>query len=305
MHHDALVLGGSFAGIAAALQLARARRSVCVVDAGEPRNRFAAEAHGFFGHDGREPRALIGQAREQLQGYPTVTFLQDTAVDAQRIDEGFAVRLASGGTRTARKLLLAYGISDELPQIPGVAQRWGRSVLHCPYCHGYEFAGRRLAVLATMPLSWHQAMMVSDWGPTTLLLNGGPAPAPAPAPAPEALAQLARRGIALENAPVRELAGEGSALSSVVLEDGRTLAADALFLAAGVRFNSPIAQQLGCALDEGPMGPILRTDAMKQTTVPGVYAAGDIARQPHNATFAAADGVQAGTGLHHALVFGH
>lgn len=299
MRHDALIVGGSFAGIAAALQLARARRSVCVVDAGQPRNRFAAESHGFFGHDGREPLALIAQAREQLRAYPSVTFVQDSALEALRTDEGFAVRLGASGVRTARKLLLAHGISDVLPEIPGVAQRWGRSVLHCPYCHGYEFAGRRLAVLGTLPFSWHQAMMVSDWGPTTFLLNGGPPPET------EALAQLARRGIAIEPARVRELAGEGPALSDVVLEDGRALAADALFLAAGVRFNSPIAQQLGCAVDEGPLGAVLRTDGTKQTTVPGVYAAGDIARQPHSATYAAADGVHAGTGLHHALVFGH
>lgn len=297
MQHDALILGGSFAGIAAALQLARARRRVVVVDAGQPRNRFAAASHGFFGHDGREPLGLVASAREQLLAYPTVTFVQDTALQAQAVDGGFIVQRAQGDPLSARKLLLAFGISDELPGIPGLAERWGRTVLHCPYCHGYEFAGRRLAVLQTLPFSWMQAMMVSDWGPTTFFLNGGGLPDA------DAQAQLARRGITIEHAPVLGVAGPGTTVEAVLLDDGRSIAADAVYVGARTRLNSAVAGQLGCEVDDGMLGPLIRTDASKQTTVPGVYAAGDIARQPHNATFAAADGVLAGTSLHHALVF--
>lgn len=299
MQHDAIIIGGSFAGIAAGLQLARARRRVCVIDAGQPRNRFASEAHGFFGHDGRAPLELAASARAQLLAYPTVTHVQGTAASAHPCIDGFEVGLADGDTLRARKLLLAFGISDDLPAVPGVAERWGRSVLHCPYCHGYEFGGQRLAVLQSMPMSWMQAMMVSDWGPTTFLLNGGALPEQ------QALEQLARRGVTLEAGAVHSVAGEGTALAEVRLQDGRALPVDALFVAPHARLNSGIAEQLGCALDAGMLGPIVRTDATKQTTVPGVYAAGDIARQPHNATFAAADGVAAGAALHHALVFGH
>lgn len=297
MQHDAIVIGGSFAGLSAVIHIARARRSVCVIDTGLPRNRFADASHGFFGQDGDDPKAMIAKARAQLQRYPTVRTIAGEAVGASAIPGGFKVRLANDDVLTATKLVLAFGISDTLPDIPGLAERWGKSVLHCPYCHGFEYAGGRLGVLQTMPLSAHQAQLIADWGPTTFYLNGGEAPDA------ETTAKLHRRGVMIEPAPIVEVRGENTALSTVVLSDGRELGIDALFLGPRTRLNSPIAEQLGCLLDEGPLGPIIRTDAAKLTTVPGVYAAGDAARMWHNATLAAADGVTAGTSLHQALVF--
>lgn len=198
---------------------------------------------------------------------------------------------------TAAKLVLAFGISDVLPEVPGLAERWGKSVLHCPYCHGFEYGGQRLGVLQTMPMSAHQALLIADWGPTTLYLNGSDMPDA------EMQAKLARRGVAIEPAPIVELRGNGTALSSLLLADGREARVEALYLAPRSRLNSSIAERLGCALDDGPFGPVIRTDAAKLTTVPGVYAAGDAARAPHNASWAAADGVTAGVSLHQSLVF--
>ena len=295
--HDAVVIGGSYAGLSAAIQIARARRSVCVIDAGSPRNRFAGASHGVFGQDGAQPRAMIAAARADVARYPGVRMIAETAVDARAVTGGFAVTLGDGGTITATKLVLAFGITDVLPELPGLAERWGRTVLHCPYCHAFEHAGGRLGVLWTAPLSPHQAMLIADWGTTTLLLDGhGPLDA-------AVRTRLDRRGVAIEPAPIRALQGGDGTLSSVVLDDGRAVAIDALFLAARTRLNSPIAERLGCALDDGPFGPVIRTDAAKLTTVPGVYAAGDIARAPHNASWAAADGATAGISLHQALVF--
>lgn len=294
---DAVVVGGSFAGVSAALQLARARRSVRVLDAGRPRNRFADAAHGFFSRDGSDPRALVAAAQAQLQRYPSARLIAAEATHARAIDGGFEILTRDGDAFAARKLVLAFGVYDALPTLPGLAERWGKSVLHCPYCHGYEFAGRRLGVLHSASLSAHQAMLIADWGPTTLYLNG------APAPDADTAAQLAQRGVAIEAAPVVELLGAEQTLSALRLNGGRELAADALFLASRVRFNSPLAEQLGCAIDEGPLGPSIRIDDSRQTTVPGVYAAGDIARPMHNATWAAADGVAAGASAHQALVF--
>lgn len=297
MQHDAVVIGGSFAGLSAAIHIARARRSVCVIDAGSPRNRFADASHGFFAQDGNDPRAMIARAHAQLCRYPTVRMIAGEASTAHAVDGGFAVVLAGGEAVSARKLVLAFGISDELPGIPGLPERWGKSVLHCPYCHGFEYAGGRLGVLETAAFSAHKALLVADWGPTTLFLNGGDAPDQA------TRARLEQRGIAIQAAPIAALRGEGLSLSSLSLADGREVEIDALFLTPRSRLNSPIAEQLGCAIDDGPFGPMIRTDAAKQTTVPGVYAAGDIARAPHNATWAAADGVTAGVSLHQSLVF--
>ncbi|MCC2976669.1 NAD(P)/FAD-dependent oxidoreductase [Sphingomonas sp. PL-96] len=297
MQHDAIVIGGSFAGLSAAIHIARARRSVCVIDAGAPRNRFADASHGFFGQDGNAPHAMIAGALAQLQRYPTVRTLPGEAIGASAVAGGFEVNLADGETLTAAKLVLAFGISDVLPELPGLVERWGKSVLHCPYCHGFEYGGQRLGVLQTMPMSANQALLIADWGPTTLYLNGGDMPDA------DVQAKLARRGVTIEPARIVALRGEDTALSSLTLADGREAPIDALYLAPRSRLNSPIAEQLGCALDDGPFGPVIRTDAAKLTTVPGVYAAGDAARAPHNASWAAADGVTAGVSLHQSLVF--
>jgi thioredoxin reductase len=297
MRHDAIVIGGSFAGLSAALYIARARRSVCVIDTGLPRNRFAQHSHGLFAHDGSAPRAMLATARSQVAAYPTVTFVDEEAATATKTLNGFSVALAAGDVLESVRLVLAFGISDELPGIPGLAERWGSSVLHCPYCHGYEFSGQRLGVLHVSPKSIHQAMLISEWGPTTLYLNGGSKPDA------ESLVELRKRRVAIEPALVKALHGDGSRLSSIELTDGRLSATDALYVGPRTRLNSDIAQGLGCELDDAQFGLIIRTDAEKMTTVPGVYAAGDITRGSHTVTFAAADGVVAGLALHRSLIF--
>lgn len=297
MHHDVIIIGGSFAGLSAGLYLARARRSVCIVDTRSPRNRFAAHSHGLFGQDGNDPGTMLATARSQVAAYPTATFIDGKVVGATGAADGFSVTLATGDVLESARLVLAFGISDELPAIPGLAERWGKSVLHCPYCHGYEFSEQRLGVLYLFPRSVEQAMLIAEWGPTTLYLNG------ADGPDATSLVRLRERGIQIEPAPVRALHGDGSRLSSIELADGRTSAVDALYLGPATRLNSDVAQQLGCELEDGTFGDVIRTDAIRMTTVPGVYAAGDIARASHNVTWACADGVTAGLAAHRSLVF--
>lgn len=297
MQHDAVIVGGAFAGLAAATYLARARRSVCVIDARRPRNRFADASHGFLGSDGSDPGAILARAREQLLAYPTVRMIEAEATSAQAHVDGFSVVLSSGEEISGRKAILAFGLRDVLERIPGLAERWGKTVLHCPYCHGYEFADRELGVLYRTPMSAHQACLVADWGPTTLYLNGHQLDA-------ESAGKLAERKVRVEPARLARLVGERCGLSVVELEDGRTRPIEALFVAPQSCLASPIAAQLGAVIDEGPMGPQIRTDADKMTTIPGLYAAGDIARAPHSVSWAVADGVTAGTSAHRALVFG-
>jgi thioredoxin reductase len=293
--HDAIIIGGGFAGLAAATYLARARRSVCVIDTGQPRNRFASASHGFLGQDGKNPRQILATARKQLLAYTTVQVTE--ATKAQVRDGGFTVFLAGGAVIEGHKLILAFGLRDELPDVPGLAERWGETVLHCPYCHGIEFADRELGVLYRTPMSVHQACLITEWGPTTLYLDG------ASLGEAEAL-KLAARGVKVRASKVTRLVGDGPALSAIELDDGHRSALAALYILPRSRLASPLADQLGVEIDDGPLGPVIRTGADKMTCVPGVYAAGDIARAPHSVSWAVADGVTAGTSAHHALVFG-
>jgi thioredoxin reductase len=294
MRYDAIVVGGSFAGLSAAMQLARGRLQVCVIDAGKPRNRFAEHSHGFFGQDGAPPLAMIAQAREKVLAYPNVKFIAGSAQTVTGADGAFELELASGERVQGKKLVLAYGIVDHLPEIPGLQERWGKTVLHCPYCHGYEFGGRPLGVLATGALATHQAQLIPEWGPTTFFLNEQPEPDA------ETLQKLAARKVTIERARVIGVEGE----ATVKLADGRSVELAGLYLGPRAELASSLHAQLGCELDAGPMGPILRANDKRETTVAGVFAAGDIARLFSNATLASADGVLAAGGVHFSLVFG-
>lgn len=154
MSADVIVIGASFAGLAATMQLARARRSVVVIDAAAPRNRFSPAWHGVIGQDGQPPLAIMAAGRRELERYPTVAFVDGTAAAARRDNAGFVVELEDGCRFSGRRLILATGVKDELPAIAGLRERWGKSVLHCPYCHGYEVADRPLGVLASGPMSY-------------------------------------------------------------------------------------------------------------------------------------------------------
>lgn len=296
MDFDAIVIGGSFAGLEAATYLARGLRSVCVIDSGKPRNRFAAHSHGYLSRDGDPPMAILEAARTQVTSYPTVTLRAGVASSATAVPGGFEVQTEDGMSSTARRLVLAFGVSDELPSIPGLAERWGSTVIHCPYCHGYEFAGQRLGVLYTGERSDHQARLIREWGPTTYFLDGHEISA-------GLAAELDSIGITIVREPVDAIVGDGPATSGVRIEDGSVIPIDALYIAVPTRLNSDLPQQLGCAVDDSPSGPIVRTDDMQATTVPGVFAAGDIVRGFHSVTLAAADGLTAGTALHRSLIF--
>ena len=297
MDHDVIIIGGSFAGLSAAMQLARARKSVLVLDTGAPRNRFAASSHGFPGQDGRRPDDIKAALTDELGAYPTVTFRDARAETAARDAAGFRVALAGGAAVTARRIVLAYGVRDTLPDLPGLAERWGISVLHCPYCHGYELNRQPMGVLARDEMALHQATMLPDWGPTTLFTNGQLQLTD------DQRSTLATRGVAVEETPVAALLGPGTALEAVQMEDGREIALSGLFLAPQTAPSCNLAEQLGCETRDGPTGPYLAVDPMQATSVPGVFAAGDLASPMPNATLAAAAGVMAGGAAHRSLIF--
>ena len=290
---DTIVIGGSYAGLSAALQLARARRKVAIVDAGQRRNRFANHSHGFLTQDGADPAAIAAAARAQILAYPTVTWFQGEATGATGAIDDFHVTVNDEDRIAGRRLILAPGIRDELPPVEGLAERWGQSVFHCPYCHGYEVDGP-IGVLHLAPGSIHHAQMLPDWGPTTYFLNGDPPPTD------EELADLARRGTRIEPAPIRRLVGPNA---DVELIDGRIVPVAGLFTATRTSPSSPLAEQLGCDLATSPTGTYIENDAMKQTTVPGVFACGDAARPFGSVALAVGDGAMTGAATPRSLLF--
>ena len=293
-HIDFAVIGGSYAGLSAALQLARARRNVLVVDAGQRRNRFVDVAgetsHGFLTQDGRPPAEIAADAREQLMNYPNVEWMHGTAEDAHVATDGRLEFRVGHDTISAHRLILATGVRDELPPVPGLTERWGRSIFHCPYCHGYEMNAGPIGIIAASPLALHHALMLPDWGSPTLFLNG------AYTPSAEDLAAIARRGTQLEPVLINRIDGH----ADVVLQDGRTITLNGLFTQPRTLLASPMAEQLGCALEDGPMGLFIKVDDFKATSVPNVFACGDAARAAGNVTLAVADGAMAGFGAHRA-----
>jgi len=295
MHYEAIVIGGNFAGLSAAMQLARARRKILLIDAQKPRNRFSEASHGFLGQDGVAPAAIMAEGKRQLAAYPTVAFADGEAISASKTGETFSVALKDGREFTASRLILATGVKDTLPDIPGLPERWGRTALHCPYCHGYEVRDRALGILGSHPFSVHAALLLPDWGPATYFSQG------LFEPDADQRAQLAARAVTIENTPIAEFLGAAPELEAVRLRDGRVLPLSAIFVAPKVSMASPLAEQLGCAFDDAPLGPVIRLDDRKETTVKGVYAAGDAANPMHNATLASASGVLAGVHCHQSL----
>ncbi|CAH1656214.1 Thioredoxin reductase [Hyphomicrobiales bacterium] len=294
MSYDVIVVGGSYAGMSAALQIARARRKIMVIDAGIRRNRFAAHSHGFLGQDGVDPAQIAAAARAQLIAYPNLVWTEGQAESAAKDNHGFTVVMRDGTAHRSSRLVLALGVTDTLPEIPGLQERWGRSVFHCPYCHGFELSGGPLGVLAVGDVSMHQAILIPEWGPTTVFTNG------AFEPTSEQLAELEGRSVTVERTPVTRVTGK----ADVALADGRVLSLAGLFTASRTQPSSSLADDLGCALDEGPLGPFVRTDAMKATSIPGVFACGDAARGAGSVSLAVGDGALAGAAVHRSLILG-
>lgn len=293
--YDVIIVGGGIAGLAAATQLGRARRKVLVLDTGLPRNRFAPASHGFLTRDGATPHQLRAVAAEQLATYVTVERRAEAALSARQAGAGFELDLADGNTVAARRLILAHGIADDLGGVEGLAACWGRTAIHCPYCHGYEVADRRLAFLYRGGDPLLMSRLYLDWSRDLVLFANGH---DLPPGAAEALAAL---GVGVVDAPVLGFEHEGGELRAVQMAGGR-IERDAIFVHAPTSFTTQIGVELGCAVEAGFGGPFYPVDARQQTSIPGVFAAGDAARQMHSVTFAAADGVLAGTSAHHSLL---
>ena len=294
--HDTIIIGGGVAGLSAALMLGRARRDAVVIDAGAPRNRFAAHMNGVLGHDGVDPAELLRSGRAEASAYG-VTFV-DAAV--RRVDHsgsGLAVTTEDGATRTGRTVILATGITDRLPPIPGLAQRWGASVLHCPYCHGWEVRDRRLGVLATSPMALHQVQLIRQWSDDVVFLAAGAGDLD-----DDVRARLRARGIRIVDRAVTEVLGAGDDLTGVRLDDGDVVELDAIFTGGVPEPHDRMLEPLHLARADGPMGDLITVDAVGQTSDPRVWAAGNVVSPNANVPVAMGAGSFAGAAVNARLV---
>ena len=304
MNYDVIIVGGSYAGLAAAMQLGRARRDVLVVDAGQRRNQSVAHAHGILGFDGESPAVIAAKGKAQVLAYPTVRWLDATVSGARAVADGFVVG-AGGGEHGARRLILATGLVDDVPSIPGVRERWGRTVFHCPYCDGYELERGKLGVLGAGPLAVHYASIAADWGtPGETVIFTDMHTDEGAVLTDDEVAQLASRGIRVERARALEARdAPGGGIELLVGGGGRYELA-ALFVMPRTSIPGDFVRQLGCEVEAVPAGSIYKTDARtKETTVAGVFACGDAALAQHSVSYAIADGARAGIGAHQSLLF--
>ncbi len=298
--YDAVVVGAGSAGLSAALVLGRSRRRVLVLDGGEPRNAPSSGVHYFLTRDGTPPDELLRIGREQLGPYAGVEVRETKAAGAAGSDGGFEVALEDGTTVEARKVLLATGVRDELPERPGFRELWGRGVYHCPYCHGWEVRDRPLAVLASGEELLMRATLIRNWSRDLVALTDG-----ANGPDGDARDRLGALGVPVKEERISRLEGDGAAggLRRILFEDGSEIAREGLFYGPPQRQRSDLAEALGCEIMAmGPLPAVVKGDPMtKETTVPGVYVAGDAGTMLQGAIMAAASGAAAAAFLNRAL----
>ncbi|WP_151752314.1 NAD(P)/FAD-dependent oxidoreductase [Acinetobacter bereziniae] len=301
MKYDVMIIGGSFAGLSAALPLARARKKVLVVDAGLRRNRFAAHSHNFLTQDGQEPSAIIVEAKQQLEKYSSITWLNASVIDVQAMNDHYEVFTEDENNKRdlfqAEKLIIAAGVKDDLPEIEGLTERWGKSVFHCPYCDGYELNLGQLGMLYSGSHSLHMALMLPDWGNTTLFLN---AAVSIDTIEPAILEQLNQRHVKLDTRKIAKIENH----CDLKFENGDQTQLDGLFVSTFMRINSPWIRKLGLDIDRNEYSEAILTNATKQTNLKNIYACGDITRSGGSVAFSVADGAMAGVAAHKSFVFG-
>jgi thioredoxin reductase len=293
--HDVLIIGGGAAGLNAALVLTRARRRVLVVDAGHPRNAPAAHLHGFLSRDGLPPSELLARGRAEVTGYGGE--IVDGTVTA--IEPGFRAHLADGTTVHARTVLVTTGLVDELPDVDGLGERWGRDVLHCPYCHGYEVRDRPLGVLASGPMAVDKALLVRQWSADVTLFLHRIDDLPA-----GDWERLRARGVRVAVGRVTGLVVQHDRLTGVRLADGSVVAREALFVAPYFRGSDGVLAALGARTESGPHGSWVAVDPAGRTSIDGVWAAGNVADPMAQVITAAAAGARAAADINMALVAG-
>ena len=287
--NDVIIIGGSFAGLAAALQLGRARRKVTVLDTGRQRNRFAGRSHGVLGHDHNPPQDILAEARQQLARYPTIKLVNARAESVSGTIDDFCVVTDDNESLRARRLILSYGVADQMPDIPGFAESWGTSIIPCPYCDGFEVADQHWGLIWSGVQSHNQVRLFHDWtNRLTVFGNGHDISL-------DIRADLATRQVPLIDGRITEIEPHGSHSATIRIESGPDVSVDILFAHPRTRPSASLHDALGLATVNTPTGIALKTDERRETSMPGIYAAGDLANPGiPSVTTAAWQGTMAG-----------
>lgn len=291
---DVIIVGAGPAGLSAALILGRCRRRVVVCDAGRPRNAVTHALHGFLTRDGVEPAEFLRLSREQLRPYETVELRQTTVTDAIRLPTHFDLTLSDGRHIASRKLLIATGVVDNLPEIAGFSEFYGRSVFHCPYCDGWELRDQPLAVYGCGENGSGLALELTLWSRDLVLCTDGPSQL-----SDEQLERLARHNIAIREDKIVRLKGIEGLLESIEFANGETLARRGMFFSTGQRQASDLQKKLGCDFTEQGC---VDTGEYESTNVPGLYVAGDASRLVQFVVVAASEGAQAAVAMNKELM---
>lgn len=291
---DVIIVGGSYAGLSAAMALGRSLRNVLIIDSGQPCNAPTPHAHNFITHDGETPKSIAENAKAQVLQYPTVQFFSGKATSGVAAHDVYTITTAAGDAFQGKKLLFTTGVKDIMPDIEGFAACWGKSILHCPYCHGYEVTGEAIGLLGNGDLGFELGRMLHQWSKNLTLFTNGKASLSA-----EQKEKLEHNKITIIEKEIEAFEHKDGYMQQVILKDGSRTKVTALFAKAGYEQHCPIPQQLGCQLsDQG----LLVIDAFQQTTLPGIYAAGDNSDPLRALPVATAAGTKAGAFINRALI---
>lgn len=291
---DAIIIGGSYAGLSAAISLGRSLRNTLIIDAGEPCNRQTPYSHNFLTRDGYKPSEITTIAMQQLTQYQTLRFVKDKAVSASKASNVFNITTQNTGNFKARKLIFATGLKDEMPNIEGFAECWGISVIHCPYCHGYEVKHKKTGIIANGEAAFHYARLISNWTADLTVFTNGSSTLNA---AQEA--KLKSHNIPVVENPIKHIRHTGGQMESLVMEDGTAISLDAVYSRPDFKQHSELPEQLGCELTEQGL---IKIDAFQKTSVSGVFACGDNANLARSVALSVASGSMAGAFVNHELI---
>ncbi len=291
--YDVVIIGGSYSGLSAALALARSLRNILIIDSGSPCNAVVSYSHNFLTHDGESPATLARVSREQVLKYENVEFHRGQANSIVSQSGKYRVLTTTGQSFTCKKLVFATGIIDILPPIPGINECWGKTVLHCPYCHGFEVKGKTTAVLATSEQAFEYVMLLTNWTDRLHVITNGTSPF-------SEIQQhlLAKHNVQVHVEPLVALNHNAGQLQSIQFADGTSFSTDVLYTRMPFLQKCALPQELGCAIDT--QGYII-TDASGKTNVAGIYACGDNTSKNRTISNAVAMGTNAGMAINKEL----
>jgi len=283
---DVIIIGGSYAGLSAALALGRAVRQVLIIDNGTPCNKFAPQAHNFITWDGAKPKEIALKAKENLLCYPTIKFLEGTVTEVNKTDHGFETLTLAGEKYITKKLLFATGVSENFPEIKNISECWGISVLHCPYCHGYEAKNKKTGILIDGPKAVEECVMIQNWTKEVILLTNGTNTLTR-----HQLNQLKRYGIEHVPKKIDLFQHNNGQLEKICFKDGSIMDLTVIYTKLPFKQHCDIPQKLGCGITASGH---IKINPQKKTTVPGIFAAGDNSSKYRTISVAIASGTMAG-----------